>query len=87
MGQPGGSDPVTLSRGPTQGTETSKYLEEKKSTEIPRVAASEKGTAQTRAGRLVPGVVGPRRKASRSIAERYWNVRPQRVRVPYAKCE
>ena len=31
----------------TQGTETSKYLEEKKSTEIPLVAASERGTAST----------------------------------------
>ena len=31
--------------GQTQGTETSKYLEEKKSTEIPLVAASERGTA------------------------------------------
>ena len=30
---------------PTQGTETSKYLEEKKSTEIPLVVASERGTA------------------------------------------
>ena len=31
----------------TEGTETSQYLEEEKSTEIPRVAASEIGTAQT----------------------------------------
>ena len=31
----------------TQGSETSQYLEEKKSTEIPVVAASETGTAQT----------------------------------------
>jgi hypothetical protein len=31
----------------TQGTETSKYLEEKKETSIPPVAASEKGIAQT----------------------------------------
>lgn len=31
----------------TQGTETSKYLEEKKSTETPLVAASERGLAQT----------------------------------------
>ena len=31
----------------TQGTETSKYLEEKESTEIPPVAVSEGGTAQT----------------------------------------
>ena len=29
----------------TQGTETSKYLEEKKSTEIPQVVASERGAA------------------------------------------
>ena len=31
----------------TGGTETSKYPEEKKSTEIPLVAASERGTAQS----------------------------------------
>ena len=30
---------------PTQGTETSKYLKEKKTTVIPRVAASERGSA------------------------------------------
>ena len=32
----------------TQGTETSQYLQEKKSTETPSVAASERGPAQTR---------------------------------------
>ena len=32
----------------TQGTETSKYLQEGKSTETPSVAASESGIAQTR---------------------------------------
>lgn len=31
----------------TKGTETSQYLEEKKSTESPLVAASEKGSAKT----------------------------------------
>jgi hypothetical protein len=31
----------------TEGTETSQYLEEEKSTEMPRVAASEIGIAQT----------------------------------------
>ena len=50
MGKPGGSNPVTLYRELTQGTETSKYLEEKKSIEIPKVAASEMGKAQTRVG-------------------------------------
>ncbi len=32
----------------TRGTETSKYPEEKKSTEIPRVVASESGRGQTK---------------------------------------
>ena len=32
---------------PTRGTETSKYPEEEKTTVIPQVAASERGTAQT----------------------------------------
>jgi hypothetical protein len=32
---------------PTQGSETSQYLQEQKSTEIPLVVASEKGRAQT----------------------------------------
>ena len=33
--------------GDTQGSETSQYLKEKKSTEIPQVVASERGTGQT----------------------------------------
>ena len=60
---------------PTQGTETSKYLEEKKSIEIPKVAASEMGLAQTWVGRLTWGLWGYI-KVSGSITERYWNVRP-----------
>ncbi len=53
MGKPGGGhapSPLTESIGQwgdTQGTETSKYLQEEKSKEIPLVAASERGTAQT----------------------------------------
>ena len=42
---------------PTQGTETSKYLKERKSKETPQVAASERGTAQTVPG-FWGGVVG-----------------------------
>ena len=38
---------ISSERKPTQGTETSKYLEEKKTNVIPQVVASEKGTAQT----------------------------------------
>ena len=42
----------------TRGSETSQYPQEKKSSEIPKVAASEMGRAQT--GRLrASGVVGP----------------------------
>ena len=33
--------------GETQGSETSQYLKEKKSTEIPQVVASERGVGQT----------------------------------------
>ena len=48
MGEPAGSDPGTLLGSErTQGTETSKYLQEKRITMIPRVVASESGGAQT----------------------------------------
>ena len=47
----------------TGGTETSNYPQESKSTEIPQVAASERGTAQTgcmqACRRCTSGVVGP----------------------------
>jgi hypothetical protein len=42
----------------TRGSETSQYPEEKKSREIPKVAASEMGLAQTECFRAF-GVVGP----------------------------
>ena len=42
--------------GQTQGTETSKYLEEKKTKVIPQVVASEKGTAQTVPVKAVAGL-------------------------------
>ena len=45
---------------PTRGTETSQYLEEKKSTEILLVAVSERGRGQT-ARACSRGVVGPQR--------------------------
>ena len=71
-GNPAGAIPSPLGE-PTQGTETSKYLEEKKSIEIPRVAASEKGRAQTRAGRPDRGLwgrVGGESKHSGTVLER-----------------
>ena len=45
MGKPGWGHAQSPVREPTEGTETSQYLEEKKSTDIPPVAASERGIA------------------------------------------
>ena len=39
------SEAVSPAREVTQGTETSKYLEEKRTIVIPQVVASERGTA------------------------------------------
>ena len=49
MGQPGAVKPhhSMINGRQTQGTETSKYLEEEKTKVIPQVAASERGEAQT----------------------------------------
>ncbi len=53
MGQPGTLNRVSSraeyigAQRRTQGSETSQYLQEKKSSEIPSVAASERGGAQT----------------------------------------
>src|SRR5947209_20200511 len=60
MGQPGSSrGESSLARAKrTQGTETSQYLEEEKSIEMPQVAASERGSSLNRAS-LTFGVVGP----------------------------
>ena len=92
------SPPESIGRERTTGgTETSKYPEEEKSTEIPRVAASESGPAQTHvrvsAGRChagVAGAIGGRPDPSGAVAKERgsgtaWEGRPQRVRAPYAK--
>ncbi len=89
--------PEHIGRGrTTRGTETSKYPEEEKSTEIARVAASESGPAQTRAresGRALPRR-GLRGRVSRGCRLRgvtnesgsgtAWEGRRHRVRAPYA---
>ena len=81
----------------TGGTETSKYPEEEKSTEIARVAASESARAQTHASasfRAFPhGGCGSRRAGPgtcRAVRNRLrsgtaWEGRRNRVRAPYAK--
>ena len=74
MGKPGGREPVTWSqdRERTRGTETSQYPEEEKSTEMPQVAASERGQSLNRRP-CDGGVVGPTdglREVSRSPLER-----------------
>ncbi len=69
-----GESCVTLPLGSerTRGTETSQYPEEEESTEIPLVAASERGRRPNRSPRGI-GVVGPADahvEASRSPLER-----------------
>jgi hypothetical protein len=60
----------------TQGTETSKYLQERKSTETPLVVASESGIAQTE--KLASQGCGRRKavtKASSAESSGKWNHR------------
>ena len=65
MGKPGGSHVPSSSAEciggvkPTEGSETSQYLQEKKEISIPLVAASERGTAQTRARSRAEGLWDP----------------------------
>ena len=68
--------------GDTGGSETSQYPEEKKSTEIPQVAASERGEAQT-AGLARRGCGTAQGTLDASATA--WKGRPQRVRAPCAK--
>ena len=66
--------------GQTEGSETSQYLEEKKTRVIPSVVASERGRGQTDAGNC-SGVAGPHLGPgfdSRAV----WKVGPQRVKAP-----
>ena len=65
MGKPNCRHGQLSERKGTRGTETSKYPEEEKSNEMPPVAASEEGRAQTGELRL-PGVED-RQKSVKSI--------------------
>ena len=57
MGKPVGGDPHTApDAGRTRGTETSKYPQEKKTTVIAQVAASERARAQTGRVKARPGL-------------------------------
>ena len=47
---------ITMIMELTQGTETSKYLQEEKTTVIPQVVASERGLAQTGGFTECPGL-------------------------------
>ena len=59
-------DPV-FDRGVTRGTEISKYPEEKKSNEIPRVSDERKGNSPNRI--FICGVVGPSTSPIKRIVE------------------
>ena len=58
MGEPNDLKSHYHDVGRTQGTETSKYLQEEKTTVIPQVVASERGDSPNRGRHGVPGVVG-----------------------------
>ena len=69
----------------TQGSETSQYLEEKKTIVIPLVAASEKGEAQTVCSNT-SGVVSSKRSITRRVTKHFinrtgWKAGPQKVIV------
>ncbi len=83
MGQPGGSDPATgRSPGRTRGTETSQYPEEKKTTVIAQVVASERAGAQTGRVSARTGVVGPSANGQFEVSRSLWKGAPQRVTAP-----
>ena len=68
--------------GDTGGSETSQYPEERKSNEIPPVAASERGLAQT--GGFIPrGCRAGESPADGSAGA--WKGAPERVTAPCAK--
>ena len=76
--------PVTLRcREPTRGTETSQYLEEEKSNEIPQVEAIERGRAQTTPLAVwgCGATVGRKPARARLGAEAAWNGPRHEVRV------
>src|ERR1700728_4422864 len=61
----------------TQGSEPSQYLKEKKETSIPRLGASEKGTAQTRCiGCSGGGRVRNSRVTNLVVSRTLWKVGP-----------
>ena len=101
MGEPGGGHappPAPEYIGgeeATRGTETSKYPEEEKSTEIPRVAASESGRCPNRrdrhslgalarrcCGGRCPGAPDPGRGHKPERSRTAWEGRRDRVRAP-----
>ena len=88
MGQPRRAEPGDprangLARGgETGGSETSQYPEERKSNEIPPVAASERGGAQTW-GPVPKGCRAGKGHAEGSAGA--WKGAPQRVTAPCAK--
>ena len=83
----GGSYLLTPAGEPTQGTETSQYLEEEKSKRDSPSSGERTGKSPNRWGSNPAGVEGPSGRHIESVAERAWNGGPEGVRVPYAKRE
>ena len=60
----------------TQGTETSQYLQERKSTETPSVAASEDGKAQTESEQSGSGLRALVSSYKGIVSRKVWKVLP-----------
>ena len=86
MGQPTASGGgITPGVRRTRGTETSHYPEEKKTTVIAQVVASERAGAQTGVVEATSGVEGPSTKRRVKDRGTFWKGGPQRVKAPYPK--
>ena len=83
MGQPAaGDDGTTRCVGRTRGTETSQYPEEKKTTVIAQVVASERAAAQTGHVTACAGVEGPPITQGTTVSRMFWKGQSERVTTP-----
>ena len=88
MGKPGGGDAPPSREGGQPGELKHLSTRRKRNQMRDSLSSGErKGKSPNRVGLSPRGVAGLQHKGPESIAERAWNGGPERVRVPYAKCE
>jgi hypothetical protein len=88
MGKPGGGYAPSSRKGSQPGELKHLSTRRKRNQKRDSLSSGErKGKSPNRGGLNLCGVVGLQHKGPESIAERAWNGGPERVRVPYAKCD